>query len=158
MISLAALSAWAPLPLRLALGVGLIRHGGIKLFAPGGHANIAHLLGELGVPLADAMAWVVGVVEFVGGLGILVGALLPLTAGINALNVAGLLVLGAIRGGIPDPLPGGDPLPSFREAFLILAAALTLVLGGPGPFSIGGNQRAATTRRPASGAPSEERA
>jgi putative oxidoreductase len=148
MISLAALSAWAPIPLRLALGVGLIRHGGIKLFAPGGHANIAHLLGELGVPFANAMAWIVGGVEFLGGLGILVGASLPLTAGINALNVAGLLVLGAIRGGIPAPLPGGDPLPSFREAFLILAAALTLVLGGAGPLALGGNRRNGPSRSP----------
>ena len=82
------------------------------------------------------MAWVVGLVEFGGGVGILAGALVPLTAGINAVNMAGLLVLGAIRGGIPAPLPGGDPLPDFREAFLILAATLTLVLGGAGRWSV----------------------
>jgi putative oxidoreductase len=131
-----ALRAWAPLPLRLALGVGLIQHGGIKLFAPGGHANIAHLVAELGVPAPDVMGWIVGLVEFVGGLGMLVGAFTPVTAGINALNVAGLLILGAIRGSIPDPLPGGDPLPGFREAFLILAGTLTLVLGGAGTWSV----------------------
>jgi putative oxidoreductase len=87
---LEALRAWAPLPLRLALGVGLIQHGGIKLFAPGGHANIAHLVAELGVPAPDVMGWIVGLVEFVGGLGMLVGAFTPVAAGINALNVAGL--------------------------------------------------------------------
>ena len=41
-ISPAALTPWAPLPLRVALGIGLMIHGGIKLFVPGGHDNIAH--------------------------------------------------------------------------------------------------------------------
>ena len=128
--------AWAPLPLRIALGVGLMIHGGIKLFVAGGHDNIAHMVAQLGVPLAGVMAWVIGGVEFFGGLGILLGALFRISTAVNALNVAGLLVLGALAGGIPDPLPGGDPLPAFREAFLILAGTLTLFLGGPGRLAV----------------------
>ena len=130
------LRPWAPLPLRIALGVGLMIHGGIKLFVAGGHDNIAHLVAQLGVPLAGVMAWVVGGVEFFGGLGILLGALFRISTAVNALNVAGLLVLGGLAGGIPDPLPGGDPLPAFREAFLILAGTLTLFLGGAGRWAI----------------------
>jgi putative oxidoreductase len=130
------LNAWAPIPLRLALGVGLMIHGGIKLFVEGGHENIAYLVAQLGVPLPDVMAWVTGGVEFFGGLGILLGAFLSITAGLNALNVGGLLVLGGLAGAIPDPLPGGDPFPEFREAFLILAGTLTLLLGGPGKYSV----------------------
>ena len=127
---------WAPLPLRIALGVGLMIHGGIKLFVAGGHDNIAHMIAQLGVPLAGTMAWAVGGVEFFGGLGILLGALFRISTAVNALNVAGLLVLGGLAGGIPDPLPGGDPLPAFREAFLILAGTLTLFLGGAGRWAI----------------------
>ena len=127
---------WAPLPLRVALGIGLMIHGGIKLFVPGGHDNIAHEIAQLGVPLAGLMGWVVGCVEFFGGLGIFVGGLFKASTALNALNVGGLLVLGGLAGGIPDPLPGGDPLPAFREAFLILAGTLTLFLGGPGRWSI----------------------
>ena len=127
---------WAPLPLRLALGVGLLIHGGIKLFVSGGHENIAHLVSQLGVPFPEVVGWVAGLVEFFGGLGILLGAFLAISAGLNALNVGGLLILGALAGAIPRPLPGGDPLPEFREAFLILAGTLTLVLGGPGRFSV----------------------
>ena len=130
------LRAWAPLPLRVALGLGLIIHGGIKLFAAGGHDNIAHMIGELGVPFAGLMAWVVGAIECFGGLGILLGALFPITVGLNALNVAGLLVLAAFAGGVPAPLSGGDPLPAFREAFLILAGTLTLFMTGPGRWSV----------------------
>ena len=110
-----ALRAWAPLPLRLALGVGLIQHGGIKLFAPGGHANIAHLVAELGVPAADVMGWIVGLVEFFGGLGMLVGAFTPVAAGINTLNVAGLLVLGAVRGASPTPCRAATRCPVFAR-------------------------------------------
>ncbi len=133
---------WAPLPLRVMLGAGLIIHGGIKLFAPGGHENISHMVGQLGVPFADAMGWVVGAVECFGGLGILLGLLFRVSVGLNVLNVGGLLVLGGLAGGIPDPLPGGDPLPEFREAFLILAGTLALLLGGPGRWALD------TLRRP----------
>jgi putative oxidoreductase len=111
-------------------------HGGIKLFVPGGHENIAYLIGQLGVPFADAMGWVVGVVEFGGGLGIFLGLLFKLATVANILNIGGLLVLGAIAGGIPAPLPGGDPLPEFREAFLILAGVVSLLLSGPGKFAL----------------------
>ena len=111
-------------------------HGGIKLFVPGGHENIAYLIGQLGVPFADAMGWVVGVVEFGGGLGIFLGLLFKLATVANTLNIGGLLVLGAIAGGIPAPLPGGDPLPEFREAFLILAGVVSLLLSGPGKFAL----------------------
>ena len=137
-----SLAPWAPLPLRVALGIGLMIHGGIKLFVAGGHENIAYLAAQLGVPLADLMGWVIGCVEFFGGLGILLGALFPIATALNVLNVAGLLVLGGLAGGIPDPLPGGDPLPEFREAFLILAGTLTLFFGGPGRLAIDAPSRA----------------
>ena len=129
---------WAPLPLRLFLGGGLILHGGIKLFASGGHANIAHLVGQLGVPFPDFVGWVVGTVEFGGGIGILLGVFFRLATVVNALNVAGLLVLGFVAGGIPGPLPGGDPLPGFREALLILAGVVSLLLSGPGRLALSG--------------------
>ena len=129
---------WAPLPLRLFLGGGLILHGGIKLFASGGHANIAHLVGQLGVPFPDFVGWVVGTVEFGGGIGILLGVFFRLATVVNALNVAGLLVLGWAAGGIPGPLPGGDPLPGFREALLILAGVVSLLLSGPGRLALSG--------------------
>lgn len=127
---------WAPVPLRLFLGGGLILHGGIKLFASGGHANIAYLVGQLGVPFADLVGWIVGVIEFGGGIGILLGIFFRLATVVNALNVAGLLVLGFFAGGIPEPLPGGDPLPGFREALLILAGVVSLLLSGPGRLAL----------------------
>jgi putative oxidoreductase len=127
---------WAPVPLRLVLGGGLLFHGGIKLFAAGGHANISHLIGALGVPFADLLGWITGVIEFGGGLAMLVGLWTRFAAAINALNVAVLLVLAAFRGAIPEPLPGGDPLPHVEFAALILAGTLALTLIGGGRWSL----------------------
>ena len=127
---------WAPVPLRAALGIALIVHGGIKLFVPGGHDNISHLVAQLGVPSPGMFGWIIGVVECFGGLGILAGALFPVSAGLNVLNIASLIVLATLAGGIPQPLPGGDPFPAFREAFIILGGTLALFLGGPGRLAL----------------------
>jgi putative oxidoreductase len=133
---LSDLKDYAPLPMRVALGCGLMYHGGIKLFADGGHANIVFLVNQLGVPFPELTGWVVGIAEFGGGMGILLGLLFSVATAVNALNVAGLLVMGALTGGIPAPLPGGDPLPAFREAFLILAASVGLFMSGAGRYSM----------------------
>jgi putative oxidoreductase len=138
---------YAPLPLRAFIGGGLILHGGIKLYAAGGHTNIAYLIGQLGVPFADALGWVVGLVEFLGGLAILLGAWFKVATIANALNICGLLLLGYLAGGVPAPLPGGDPLPDFREAFLILAGVASLLLSGPGPFTVSTTVATAVRRR-----------
>jgi putative oxidoreductase len=128
--------AWAPLSLRLAMGIGLIRHGGIKLFAEGGHANVSHLISQLGVPLPDLMAWITGGVEFGGGVGMLLGLFTRIAAGANALNFLALIVLATTAGGTPPPLPGGDPLPEMREALLSFAVTLSIVLSGPGRLAL----------------------
>lgn len=127
---------WAPLPLRLVLGLGMMQAGFPKLFLAVGRANITHLLEELGVPWPEVMGWVVGLVEFVGGFGILVGALVAIAAGLNAISITTLIVLSFLRGGMPQPLPGGDAFPDFPLAILILAGMLTLVIGGAGAYSI----------------------
>jgi putative oxidoreductase len=129
---------WAPLPLRLVLGIGMMQAGFPKLFVPAGRANIAHLLAQLGIPFPEVMGWVVGVVEFFGGLCILLGVSIAISAGLNALSITTLLILSFAKGGIPEPLPGGDPFPDYRLAVLILAGMLTLAIGGAGIYAIDG--------------------
>jgi putative oxidoreductase len=127
---------WAPLPLRLVLGIGMMQAGFPKLFVPAGRTNIAHLLAQLGIPFSEVMGWAVGTIEFFGGLSILLGVAIAIAAGFNALSITTLLILSLARGGIPEPLPGGDPFPDYRLAILILAGMLTLAIGGAGAFAI----------------------
>jgi putative oxidoreductase len=127
---------WAPLPLRVVLGLGMMQAGYPKLFVSAGRANIAHLLTGLGIPLPHIMSWIVGLIEFIGGLGILTGALIAIAASLNALSIATLIALSFLRGGMPAPLPGGDPFPTYPLAILILSGMLTLAIGGAGRLSV----------------------
>ena len=127
---------WAPVPLRLVLGVGIIQAGFPKLFIAAGRANIAHLLAELGVPAPQVMGWVVGAIEVGGGLGILAGAFIQIVTSVNIISFTILLIMSWFRGGIPEPLPGGAPFPDYPLAFVILAGMLTLLIGGAGVYSI----------------------
>ena len=59
--------------LRVVLAVIFIAHGAPRLF--GGVEGLAGFLGSLGVPLPVAVAWLITVLEFFGGLSLLVGFL-----------------------------------------------------------------------------------
>jgi putative oxidoreductase len=71
------------LVLRLVLGVIFIGHGAQKLFGSFGGPRIsgfAKMLEQLGVKPAKPMAILAGLVEFVGGIFVIVGFLTPLAA------------------------------------------------------------------------------
>jgi putative oxidoreductase len=122
--------------MRLAFGLLLLNAGGRKLFTDKGHANIIHLLEGLGIPAPGVMAWVVGLLEFGGGLGLLAGAWIRPLAVINIVNLLSNLVLARLRGGLPAPLPGEQPLPDTLSSFLGIGGLLSLYISGAGAASI----------------------
>ncbi len=67
-----SLKQWAPLPLRLIIGFGFIYHGFPKISAEG-HQTFVATLSRIHVPAPGLMAWVAGVVEFVGGIALILG-------------------------------------------------------------------------------------
>ena len=71
---------WAPLPLRLMIGVGFMYHGYPKLFTSEGHGAFVGMLQNIGIPAPGVAAWGVGVVEFVGGLALVLGAFVSAAA------------------------------------------------------------------------------
>jgi putative oxidoreductase len=131
---------YAPLPLRLLLGGSLSISGFVKLFSAQGRANIEYLLAQLGVPAPGFMKWVVGLVEFSGGVLLLLGAFTLVASVVNILNLVVLQVMGWWNGGLPQPQP---PLAGFPWAFpdpasslVGIAALLALYLGGAGIWSV----------------------
>src|SRR6476620_2227271 len=66
------------IPLRLIVGFGFIQHGYAKLAR--GPEDFIGVLHAMGLPSSFLLGWLTIIVELVGGLMILVGALIPLAA------------------------------------------------------------------------------
>ncbi|MEV6653603.1 DoxX family protein [Streptomyces sp. NPDC051219] len=117
--------------LRLAVGLTMAVHGTQKLFGWFGGPGI-HRTGQFfelsGYPHGDAMALLAGLSETFGGLGLALGLLTPLA---GAAIVATMINVLAVKWG------GGFFAPKGIEyELLIMAAAATLTLTGPGRYAL----------------------
>jgi putative oxidoreductase len=133
---------WA-LPLRIILGISFVISGAPKLFSGAGHQQIQGMLDQLGIPAAPLMAWVVGVVEFLGGVCLLLGMLTWLASALLTIEMIVAMVLVHLPQGFSvihvvgmserGPVFG---LPGYQLNLLLIAGLLALFLGGPGPLSV----------------------
>ncbi|HXG68180.1 MAG TPA: DoxX family protein [Blastocatellia bacterium] len=123
---------YAPLALRIAVGLIFMAHGAQKLFGVFGGYGIsgtAQFFEQTGLVPGTFWAIVVGLVEFAGGLAVLLGLFTRYAAALLAVDmlVAILMV----------HLPNGFFLPNgFEYAFALLGASLTLVMGGAGELAL----------------------
>ena len=137
------IAQWAPIPLRLIVGLGFIEHGLAKLSkGPDAFAAILH---ALAVPAPHLMAWVTIVTELLGGLAILLGGFVSLVS----LPMAALLLVAIFTVHLPygfssiklmSVTPSGaqfGPV-GYECNLLYLACLAALVLGGSGPLAIDG--------------------
>lgn len=113
--------------LRVVLGVIFIAHGAPKLF--GGVAGTAEFFAGLGIPAPMAAAWLITILEFFGGILLLVGFLVtPVAILLGIHMLTGLILVHAPNGFyVIGPGQGGIEL-----NLLVIAALLMLVFGGPG--------------------------
>lgn len=134
---------WALLPLRLIVGYGFFAHGMAKWSR--GPEKFAKLLAVIGAPAPEVTAWVVTGVELLGGLAIILGAMvliasIPLVAsmivamltihvhyGFSAINTVGLTATGPVFGP-----------PGYEINLLYIGALVALALVGPGALSVDG--------------------
>jgi putative oxidoreductase len=128
---------------RLIVGYGFVAHGAAKLFrGPDVFAGVLH---AIGVPAPHLMACVTIATELLGGIAIILGGFIPLFS----VPLGAILLVAAFTVHLPYGFssikliaitPSGAQFgpPGYECDLLYLACLVTLVLGGPGPFSIDG--------------------
>lgn len=132
---------WAPLALRLIVGYGFMAHGWAKISR--GTAGFAKLLAFEGVPFPQVNGAIGPYIELLGGLAILIGAYVVLTAiplivtmlvamvfvqghyGFSAVKTVGLNANGPLFGA-----------PGVEINLLYIAALVSLMLTGAGALSV----------------------
>src|SRR5712671_5966095 len=138
-----SIAQWAPIPLRLIVGYGFMEHGFAK--AERGFDAFPAILQAMGLPAPHLLGWLTIAVEILGGLAVLLGALVPLASiplaivlltaiftvhlpyGFSSVKLQAITAAGAQFGP-----------PGYETDLLYLACLAALVLGGSGPLSIDG--------------------
>jgi putative oxidoreductase len=147
-----SIARWASLPLRLIVGCGFMQHGFAKLMR--GPSFFAVILHQLGVPAPHLMAQLTILTEIVGGLAVLLGALVPLVS----VPMGGLLLVAMATVHLPYGfssikligVTGGRAQfgpPGYECDLLYIACLAALALGGSGPMSIDGFLASRVTKR-----------
>jgi putative oxidoreductase len=119
---------WGITVLRVIVGIVFLVHGGQKLFV-WGFSNVAGFFGQVGIPVPLLTAIVVTLVEFLGGLALLLGLFTRWAAIPLALNMLGAMLTVHLKAGFF--LPEG-----FEFVLTLLAANVALALLGSGEASV----------------------
>ena len=119
---------WGMLPLRIAVGLVFLMHGGQKLFVFGA-GGTADILDKLGIPLPFAAAVVVIAVELLGGLAILLGAFTRIAGALLVFEMVIAILVARLHGGFFAPY-------GYEFELTLLMACLTFALCGPGGTSL----------------------
>lgn len=113
---------YAPLPLRIIAGIGFMMHGIPKLLDIQGTQNSFTNMG-----LPPELAIIIGLLEFIGGLAILLGILTRIAAALLAIDMIGAILQVKLSKGF---------IGGYELDLLYLAIMISLLISGPGSLSI----------------------
>ena len=111
--------------LRVAVATIFIRHGAQKLFVFG-FAGVTGAFTHMGAPLPGVTGPFIALLEFFGGIALVIGLLTRLIALGFVCDMLGAILLVQLKSGFSH----------YELEFLLLGSSLALVLTGAGEFSV----------------------